>query len=342
MHGGGVTIYVNNALSFKVLLCGPSDLELIVISLQTGRRGNTCLGVFYRPPSSPSSIFDTLSDSLFSIDHTYFSNFVLLGDFNVNIANPDHPLYNKIEELMDSFVLTQVVTSPTHISPNSEPSVIDLVFISNMHLFKVCNIIPQLANSDHFGLHVCIKHTSDTIPQSATTRRKIWRYKHADFNRANDLLMDIDLESIIDPCNIHLTWSNWRKVFLDIMDECIPTSTLPNRKNLPWLTKDIIQLMRKRNNLFKKAKDSNDPNDLQQFKAIRNKVVSKIRSSKQSFFSSLNPKCPKDFWKSIKAINPSSGVCTISSLFDSSTNTEAKDNSSKAELATKPHICQSL
>jgi len=52
--------------------------------------------------------------------------------------------------------------------------------------------------------------------------------------------------------------------------------------------------MRKRNNLFKKAKDSNDPNDLQQFKAIRNKDVSTIRSSKQSFFSSLNPKCPKD------------------------------------------------
>jgi len=60
--------------------------------------------------------------------------------------------------------------------------------------------------------------------------------------------------------------------------------------------------------------------------------VSKIRSSKQSFFSSLNLKCPKDFWKSIKAINPSSRVYTISSLFDSSTNTEAKDNSSKAEL----------
>ena len=137
---------------------------------------------------------------------------------------------------------------------------------------------------------MCVLNTSDTIPQSATTRHKIWRYKHADFNRANDLLMDIDLESITDPCNIHLTWSNWRKVFLDIMDECIPTSRLPNRKNLPWFTKDIIQLMRKRNNLFKIAKDLNDPNDLQQFKAIRNKVVSKIRSSIQSFFSSLNLK----------------------------------------------------
>jgi len=45
-HGGGVAIYAKNALSFQVLLCGPSDLELIVISLQTGRHGNTCVGVF--------------------------------------------------------------------------------------------------------------------------------------------------------------------------------------------------------------------------------------------------------------------------------------------------------
>ena len=229
------------------------------------------------------SIFDTLLDSLFSINHSYFSNFVLLGDFNVNFANPDDFLYNKIVELMDSFVFSQVVTSPTHTSPNSEPSIIDLVFISNMHLFEFCNI-PQLANSDHFGLHVCIKHTSDTTQYTPTTCRKIWRYKHADFNRANDLLMDVDLESIINPYDIQSTWSNWKKIFLDIMDECIPTSILPNRKNLPWLTKDIIQLIRKRNNLFKKAKDSNDPIDLQLFKATRNRVVSKLRSSKQRFF----------------------------------------------------------
>jgi len=53
------------------------------------------------------------------------------------------------------------------------------------------------------------------------------------FNRANDLLMDIDLETIIDTNDIRLIWSNWKKIFLDIMDECIPTSVLPNRENLP-------------------------------------------------------------------------------------------------------------
>ena len=51
--------------------------------------------------------------------------------------------------------------------------------------------------------------------------------------------MDVDLETVIDPNDIQLTWSNWKKIFLDIMDECIPTSILPIRKNLPWLTKDF-------------------------------------------------------------------------------------------------------
>ena len=89
--------------------------------------------------------------------------------------------------------------------------------------------------------------------------------------------MDVNLETVIDPNDIQSIWSNWKKIFLDIMDECIPF--LPNRKNLLWLTKDIIQLICKRNNLFKKAKDSNDSKDLQKFK-----VVSKLRSSKQTFF----------------------------------------------------------
>ena len=106
----------------------------------------------------------------------------------------------------------------------------------------------------------------------------------------------------------------------------------PTEKILPWLTKDIIQLMQKRNNLFRKAKDSSDPKDLQQFKATRNEVVSKLRISQQRFFSSLNPKCPKDFWKSIKALTTSPDDCSIPCLIDSETSYEVKDNGDKAEL----------
>ena len=39
-----------------------------------------CITTFYRPPNSPSSIFDTLFSFLMSLNVPTFLNFVLLGD----------------------------------------------------------------------------------------------------------------------------------------------------------------------------------------------------------------------------------------------------------------------
>ena len=154
---------------------------------------------------------------------------------------------------MDSFALSQVVNSPTHITSSSHPSLIDLIFVSNMNYFCQCHVIPQLANSDHLGLIVHMKDSYQKTTFNHSTRRKVWQYKHADFNRTNNLLMDLDLDSIIDPSDMKSSCLSWKQELLRVVDECIPSSTLPDRKNLPWLTKEIIQLIRKRNSYFKKA-----------------------------------------------------------------------------------------
>jgi len=101
--------------------------------------------------------------------------------------------------------------------------------------------------------------------------------------------MDLDLNSIIDPSDIESSWLSWKQEFLRVMDECIPSSTLPDHKNLPWLTKEIIQLICKRNSYFKKAQ-KNVPNALQKFKLLCNKVVTKLRANKQRFLSEINPR----------------------------------------------------
>ena len=72
-HGGGVAMYIHNSVGYNVLLCGPAGLELVVALFRN--RFKLCLSVFYRPPSSPPSIFDTLCNSLLSVHHT---NFVIL------------------------------------------------------------------------------------------------------------------------------------------------------------------------------------------------------------------------------------------------------------------------
>ena len=129
-QGGGVMIFVANALTYKLVISGPNDTELIVLSILNFSLSPLTIGLFYRPPSSPVSIFDTLLNSLcMHIDVTLLSNFVLLGDFNVNYLVPHGPLFQSIHHLAASLCLTQVVHEPTRFSVNT-CSLIDLIFMS--------------------------------------------------------------------------------------------------------------------------------------------------------------------------------------------------------------------
>ena len=92
-------------------------------------------------------------NSFESLDVRVFSTFVLLGDFN-RFPQPRTPtlLY-----IMNSFDLTQVVSSPTHVSHNGKETLIDLALISSSSKLKECSVIPPLGNSDHDGNHLALR-----------------------------------------------------------------------------------------------------------------------------------------------------------------------------------------
>ena len=142
-HGGGVLMYIHSSLSFKAVLEGPDNLELLVISVTNSMSTSKyCVGLFYRPPSSGSQSLDYLYESLESLHPSYFSNFVLLGDFNTDFCTHSHFLYSRLTNILHSFSLTQVVEGHTHVSPNGNTSLIDLALISNMSQFQDCETIP--------------------------------------------------------------------------------------------------------------------------------------------------------------------------------------------------------
>ena len=66
-HGGGVLVYLITSLSFNIVFSGSNDLELLVLSVSFSSSVIT-LCTFYRPPSTPCIIFDTLlSDHIWNI-----------------------------------------------------------------------------------------------------------------------------------------------------------------------------------------------------------------------------------------------------------------------------------
>ena len=99
---------------------------------------------------------------------------------------------------------------------------------------------------------------------------------------------ELDLGQVFVLGDIDQSWINWREVFLSIMDLCIPHATLPTRKSLPWLTKTLVNAMKKRNYYFRKSMRSGDLHAFAKYKTLRNYIVTFVRPNKP-FLQIYNP-----------------------------------------------------
>ena len=304
-HGGGVLLYIKDVYHYSVLPKPNGALELLSVIVQHNViPTRICVSVFYRPPSSPTLILDDLCSYFETLDINQFANFIVVGDFNIDMSSCSHPLYHKLSTIMSTYSLSQMVTHYTHVHHNGATSTINLLFTSNPQLIGNCSTIPALSNSDHLGLfiHLNLKSAAPTKTKS----RSVWRYTLADWDKACELIEATNWTSLLDNNDIDKSWHNCRNAFINIMEQCFPKATLLPRRNRPWLTKKLIQAIRRRNVLYKRAKTTGN---YSKYRSYRNKAVSYLRQAKKAYFQKLNPKCAKDFWKASKLLN-----ATVSSI----------------------------
>jgi hypothetical protein len=119
--------------------------------------------------------------------------------------------------------LTQVVKVPTHFS-SSTSSLIDLVFLSSPSNLISCEAVSPLSNSDHLGLSLAVSSVKIKC-NPKRNGRKVWRYAHADFELAQEMLDAVDWNSLFQSPDVNDCWSVWHAKFLQIMETCIPQST---------------------------------------------------------------------------------------------------------------------
>ena len=252
-HGGGVAIYVCNFLSCNIIVQGgPHRLEFISLSISSPSFVNKfCICLFYRPPSSPVSIFDNLCTTLQLVNPAQFSRFLLIGDFNVNFYNKEHCLFSYLCDILYSFSLTQVVPSYTHMTPSGTPTLIDIAMLSDIDHLKSCTTVPSLSTSDHLG--VLLTLTLKSYAVSVVKSRSVWLYKDADFNRACELIEETDWDSLLSE-DVDESTVRWTERYLAIMEQCIPRHSVRRKHNLPWLTTNIVRHIRKRNTIISKSK----------------------------------------------------------------------------------------
>lgn len=137
-HGGGVIIYFRSTFMCNLLFMGDVDFECIVVSLGVDFC-NFYVCLLYRPPNE-QQVLDTLFSTLCTLNSNVFSNFYLVGDFNVDVSNHNHPL--SLYHLQFFFLLYQVVKSFTHFNQSGNNCIIDLAFVSSPFLLNFCTTTP--------------------------------------------------------------------------------------------------------------------------------------------------------------------------------------------------------
>ena len=175
-HGGGVLMYIQQKYMVMQLPVDP-HLELITVSTHY-RNVNFCFSLFYRPPSSSSSILLMLQNYLESLIISRFTCFLLIGDFNINVL--DSSQFALVDYFCNVLGLTQVVNQPTHIYHGLCHSLIDLALVSDMSYFSKCELIPPLSNSDHLGIKLELKTKLRSQVKPLQPQRTIWRYSLGD------------------------------------------------------------------------------------------------------------------------------------------------------------------
>ena len=253
------------------------DLELLTLSLYKGNN-RICLEFFNTHPVLQLLYSVRFLLILITFVSPNFQILFFLGYLNVNIRDPTHPCYRSSNDIMSVYSLSQVVDDFTHIHHSGVASIIDLVFMSSPFPLIQCCTIPPLPNSDHNGILVVSKWKATEGPTHR--RRKIWRYAHANWDRACEIIADCNWDSLLSD-DLNTSWLKWQQEFMSIMEQCMPQRSLPHSKNPTWMNKNLKQAMRRRSAFYKYGKSTGD---YSKFKSARNRFVAQLCRSKKNYF----------------------------------------------------------
>ena len=288
-HKGGVGVYISNQieysirddLSLNLLTCEDIWLNVTVKANNTPNckkphYENLVVGVIYRHPDNKYSAFsESLSKSLHILNENK-SNYVLVGDFNINAEKYSVASYaTNFLNCTSSLGCNLFINKPTRVTKNSS-SIVDHVY-SNLPTCNLENYVVKSDVSDHYGTLTKIKGYSQSGKHEKIYRRKtkLSAEEWARFNVELNALLSKDLPPDDQKLDINSEAKAILEAYQKLLDKYMPLKRLTRKQtrfyHKPWLTPAIQVSIIKKNRLHKIAKRKNaSEKSIREYKTYRN------------------------------------------------------------------------
>lgn len=158
-------------------------------------------------------------------------------------------------------------------------------------------------------------------------KRVTYNFKNANFDGMRQALCDISWDDVFHyDDDINNSLEKWTKLFYSIVDQFVTKKCISNINRPPWVDREIVLLLRKKNTLRRKAIARDTVYMWTKFRRLRAETKKLIKYKKKLYISNLGQALKA--WSYYKALNKTSRIPNTISYG----NISATDSSSKANL----------
>ncbi len=278
--GGGLLVYSKKEL--RVLPIGKYDdnefNQFCAFKISTsGEQLNLILA--YRPPSSPQTNTEALCKLLRNLDN----NSILIGDINMPgidwAAGRADGRGRELLETMTEEGLQQMVSFPTHTKGN----ILDLLITNCPERVVDVQDVGRLGKSDH--CMICVAIECQPFKRQEKQVRLNW-------NRANIPAIRQDIVNShwreeLGARTVEEGWAYLNRTLEETIGRNVPINKGSIRFKHPWMTREILKLIRKKRRKWRTAKNSHAESDMKEYKRVEKEVSNKIRNAKRKLEKGL-------------------------------------------------------
>ena len=319
-----VIVYVKDDLKVKIkhLDNDSAHLQSIMLELGYGKCKPHIYNFYYREWTScvrgnnnhQEEDLEILLNTWREATETDY-DFVSMGDMNLCAKLMEEPGYqhSRLASKLKDFNLeencSQIIHDYTRIRNVNgiiQRSCLDHVNINCVNKISIPKIV-GMGRSDHLGI-VVTKSSREIRSNPRSIKKRI--YKNFDQKAFRNDILKAKADGLFDPIfeasDEDDACETFERVYTSILNEHAPLKVLHNRSNyVPYINKDLKQLMKLRDELKEKAAKTGDVGDYEKYKVKRNLVSTKLKHAEAEHYKSKFNKedlSSADIWQGAKQI----------------------------------------
>lgn len=303
--GGGIAMYINENINYRMRYdLMHDDLEYMVAEICLERQKPFLIVTLYRPPNARSEVFNHMQECFETLEDTGYE-YILLGDLNCDmLQSPKKWQAERLSDIINDFNCQQIIKNPTRVTELSQ-TLIDVIITNDCSKIQESGIV-QVTISDHYMVY-CIRGRQKEKPQKH--KFKYFRnWKKVNWDVIKHELNELNWESILQCTDCQISCDNLYHIITGKIDKHAPPKKCRIKNyTSPWITTEILSLIRERDKQKLKAKSSCSKKDWSEYRSLRNKTTSTIRRRKREFIASCINKNNGDrdaMWASLKHLLP--------------------------------------